>query len=64
MSKETGLKLSPIHPQGRDDVWFYEDRDGLHVIVDKSTTANRCAFDFKISYRSIEAYMRRRNGSK
>lgn len=63
MSKKD-LKRTPHHPQKREDVWWYEDNDGIYVVMEaaqhdtvKGGVANTC----KITWASLRAALKRKD---
>ena len=64
MAKEH-LKRKAHHPQGRDDVWWYEENDGIYVVMEKAgdrpgytgPVANTC----KIKWSSLRAALARKD---
>lgn len=63
MSKQDLLR-TPHHPQKRDDVWWYEENDGIYVVMEsahpttvKGHVANTC----HIKWSSLRAALRRRD---
>lgn len=63
MSKKD-LKRTPHHPQKRDDVWWYEENDGIHIIMEKSPhhyEGNEVANHCKITWASLRAALRRKD---
>ena len=58
------LKRDPHHPGKRDDVWWYEENDGIHIVMEASKhhyegheVANTC----KITWASLRAALRRKD---
>lgn len=57
MTKREKFRLKPIHPQGRGDIWFYEDPKGFHCYIQHyDSNGNRVTTDFLISRRTIMRY--------
>ena len=58
------LKKTPHHPQKRDDVWWYEENDGIHIVMEASRNPpvghlmpNTC----KITWASLRAALKRKD---
>jgi hypothetical protein len=64
MSKEDLLR-TPHHPQKRDDVWWYEENDGIYIVMEQAQdrpgytghVANTC----KIKWASLRAALKRKD---
>jgi len=60
------LKRDAKHPQKRPDVWWYEENDGIYIVMEdrrylpnelNSPVANTC----KIKWASLRAALRRKD---
>ena len=60
------LKRTPHHPQKRQDVWWYEESDGIHIVMedrrirypeDRFVPSN----SMKITWASLRAALRRKD---
>ena len=58
MSK-SDLKLTPHRPAGRDDVWWYEENDGIYVVMEGKDGA--IANTTKIKWSSLRAALARKD---
>lgn len=63
MAKEH-LKRTPHHPEKRDDVWWYEENDGIYVVMEPnrhSYEGNEVANICKIKWSSLRAALARKD---
>lgn len=51
------LKRTPHHPQGREDAWWYEEKRGIHVLIQTSFGTKQVLID----WRSIRAALARKD---
>ena len=54
------LHLHPHHPRGRDDAWWYDEPEGITVILEPLKGGRSGPNRVTIPWRSIEAALRRK----
>lgn len=59
---EKNLKRTAHHPKGSDDTWWYEENDGIYIVMESDNAnggivTNTC----KIKWASLRAALKRKD---